>query len=202
MLTVFLCQTDLLSMNTFECIHIAAVGSVSSFFYLSNIPLYMWRTSFSIPHSNGYFHCFRLLGVLNRAALNPGWDVSFYVWFCPEIQLGVGLPNHRAALLVLLQGPFLLPVVVIITNLCFYQQCRKILFSFCSIPQGFLQTFWGCSFWLVQGESDAVFYYHFLNHRSYGASFPLLFSLQTVRGKFITWNGPLIVWPCFKFVFH
>ena len=152
-------------MNTFECIHIAAVGSVSSFFYLSNIPLYMWRTSFSIPHSNGYFHCFRLLGVLNRAALNPGWDVSFYVWFCPEIQLGVGLPNHRAALLVLLQGPFLLPVVVIVTNLCFYQQCRKILFSFCSIPQGFLQTFWGCSFWLVQGESDAVFDDHFLNHR-------------------------------------
>lgn len=117
MLIVFLCPTDLLSMNTFECIHIAATGSVSSFFYLSNIPLYMWHTtSFSIPHSNGYFHCFHLLVVLNRAALNPGWDVSFYVWFCLEIQLGVGLPNHRAAPLVLLQGPFLLSLVVIVTN--------------------------------------------------------------------------------------
>ena len=129
-------------MNTFECIHVAAIGSVSSFFYLSNSLLYTGHiTSFSIPHSCGYFHCFHMLGSLNSAALSlhtSWWDVSFHVWFSPEIQLGVGLPSHRAALLVLLQGPFLLSLVVIITILCFHQQCRKLLFSLCSLPQGFL----------------------------------------------------------------
>ena len=65
-------------------------------------------TSFFIPQRMHIFIASIYWGVLNSAALNPEWDVSFHVWFSTEVQPGVGLPNRMVALFILFNGSFFL----------------------------------------------------------------------------------------------
>lgn len=74
-------------------------------------------------------------GFLNNAALNTGLDVSVGRMVSPDMHLGVGLPDHRVALFLVLQGSFLLVFIRIITNLHLHQQQETSVFSLLS-PSG------------------------------------------------------------------
>ena len=90
---------------------------------------------------DGYFRCFHIWGFLNSAALNTGLDVSVGRTVSPDMHLGVGLPDQRVPLFLVLQGSFLLIFILLITNLHLHQQCRRLLFSLCSLLQGVFVDF-------------------------------------------------------------
>ena len=55
---------------------------------------------FFLIHSSidGHLGCFRVLAIVNSAALNIGMHASFQIRLCQDICPGVGLLDHMAAL--------------------------------------------------------------------------------------------------------
>ena len=120
---------DLKELDTAEatehaCTHFSIIGVQHNFFLHST--------------TDAYFHCFHMVGVLNSAALNPEWDVSFHVpqrysqvWDCPIVwQLYVYFSTDP-----------IFGFTVIITNLPLHQQCRRLLFTSILSLRDCLQTF-------------------------------------------------------------
>ena len=63
-------------------VHIAANGSVSFFLMAKYYSIvYMHHIFFIHPSVNGRFGCFRILVIVNSAAVNTGVHVSFSIMF-------------------------------------------------------------------------------------------------------------------------
>jgi len=85
-----------LSMIISRSIQVAANGIISFFFWwLGNIPLYMFNHIFFIYSSvNEHLGCFHVLAIVNSAALNIGMHVSFWISFFSGYMPRVGLLDH------------------------------------------------------------------------------------------------------------
>ena len=57
------------------------VALFHSFFFMANIPLYICNSFFIHSSVSGHQGCFRVLAVVNSAAVNTGIHVSFSVLF-------------------------------------------------------------------------------------------------------------------------
>ena len=68
-----------LSVIISSCSHVAANGTVS-FFFMTNIPLYMYKPHLLYPFiCRGHLGCFHVLATVNSATMNIGVHVSFWI---------------------------------------------------------------------------------------------------------------------------
>ena len=70
-------------------IHLIRTDSNVSFFWLSNIPLYMYHSFFIHSSVDGHLSCFYVLAIVNSAAVNIGVHVSFSIMVFLEYMLGM-----------------------------------------------------------------------------------------------------------------
>ena len=72
--------------------------------------MYPYHNFFIHLSVDGHIGCFRVLPIVNSAAMNNGIHVFFQFWFPQGICLGVGFLGHMVVLfLVFKESPYCLP---------------------------------------------------------------------------------------------
>ena len=142
--------------------------------------------------TDAYFHCFHILGGPKQCCIKP-WVGR--VFSCLVFNRGTarcGIAQSYGSFIYTFQRILFSGFTEIITNLPLHQQCRRLLFSLHSLPQGLFVDFlrkslltgarwvWWC-FSFTFPQSSLI--------RSIGSS-PFL--TLTVQRKFSRWNGLLI----------
>ena len=75
----------------------------------------MHHTFLICSPASGHLGCFRVLVVVNTAAVNTGIHVYFSIWFPQGICLGVGLLGHMVVLFLVFKGLFIPSYIVAVS---------------------------------------------------------------------------------------